>query len=202
MSDALLKQLDREFPTFAAKLRARPDSDIENVEPPATDEELSALEESLGIALPKSYKRFLQCARGFWILGGSIQFGSQHPFFHDFRPYDELTPQQQQVVQHKSGGKWPPPSEGMLCFAEFFMEADGDQVLFDVARGMVDGEYPIMYYAHESRPPTVRKLADAFPTFIGGFLDYMTNGATKTTNGKRGRNRVAGAVARPSPHTT
>jgi hypothetical protein len=172
MSEGLVVQLDREFRTFAAKLRARPDAGIDNVEPPTSDADLIALEQSLGIALPESYKRFLRCARGFWIFGGAIQFGIQHPFFHDFRPYDELTPQQQQVVQQKSGGKWPPPSDGMLCFAEFFMEADGDQVLFDVARGMVDGEYPIMYYAHESRPPTVRQLDDDFTAFISGFLDY------------------------------
>ena len=60
----------------------------------------------------------------------------------------------------------------MVCFAEFFMEADGDQVLFDVAKGMVNGEYPIMYYAHESNPPTVRKLAGDFETFLNDFLDY------------------------------
>jgi hypothetical protein len=32
----------------------------------------------------------------------------------------------------------------MLCFAEFFMEADGDQVLFDVSKGLINGEYPIV----------------------------------------------------------
>jgi len=60
----------------------------------------------------------------------------------------------------------------MLCFAEFFMEADGDQVLWDVSRGLVDGEYPIYYYAHEARPPSVRKLADCFDTWLGEFLQY------------------------------
>ena len=34
------------------------------------------------------------------------------------------------------------------------------------------GEYPIMYYAHESHPPSVRKLADDFETFLNDFLDY------------------------------
>ena len=172
MPDHVFDNFDRAFPDFAAKLRARADADIENIEPPATEDELNELESSLGIALPNSYKQFLRCSRGFWIFGGSIQFGTQHPFFHHFQTYDQLTTQQQQVVQRKSGGKWPPPSEGMLCFAEFFMEADGDQVLFDVANGMVDGEYPIMYYAHEYRPPMVRKLADDFPSFISAFLDY------------------------------
>ncbi len=60
----------------------------------------------------------------------------------------------------------------MLCFAEFFMEADGDQALFDVASGMTHDEYQVMYYAHESHPPTVRKLADDFETFMNEFLEY------------------------------
>ena len=52
------------------------------------------------------------------------------------------------------------------------MEADGDQVLFDVSNGLVNGEYPVMYYDHESHPPVVRKLADDFTTFLNEFLDY------------------------------
>jgi hypothetical protein len=49
--------------------------------------------------------------------------------------------------------------------------ADGDQVLFDTKKGLQNGEYRIMYYAHESRPPTVRKLADDFRAFLDGLLD-------------------------------
>jgi hypothetical protein len=89
---------------------------------------------------------------------------------HEFPPLKDLTSQQKEVVKLK-GGTWPPPSEGMLCFAEFFMEADGDQVLFDIKNSPRNGEYPIMYYAHESRPPSVRKLADDFYTFLEGLLD-------------------------------
>ena len=60
----------------------------------------------------------------------------------------------------------------MLCFAEFFMEADGDQVLFDVSRGLVNREYPVMYWAHEGRPPSARKLADTFTQFMEECLSY------------------------------
>ena len=172
MSDELLNSLDKHFPTFASKLRSRPDADAENIEPGASDDDIAEIETSLGVPLPKPYKSLLRCAREFWLFGGAIQFGFQHPFMHDFQPYDELSPQQQQSVQRNSGGVWPPPSNGMLCFAEFFMEADGDQVLFDVANGMVNGEYPVMYYSHESHPPSVRKLADNFETFLKEFLDY------------------------------
>jgi hypothetical protein len=66
----------------------------------------------------------------------------------------------------------PPASQGMLCFAEFFMEADGDQVLFDVADGLVSGEYPIMYWAHEGPSPSLHKLADGFAEFMETFLEY------------------------------
>ena len=172
MSDEFLNALEQNFPVFAHKLRSRPDADIENVQPPASDTDLAEIETSIGIQLPESYKSLLRCAREFWLLGGAIQFGFQHPFTHDFQPFDELTPPQQQSVQRRSGGVWPPPSNGMLCFAEFFMEADGDQVLFDIANGMVNGDYSVMYYAHESHPPSVRKLSDNFETFLNEFLDY------------------------------
>lgn len=113
----------------------------------------------------------MRCGGEFWLLGGAVQFGFEHPFVHEFAPLRELTPQQRAVVRRK-GGDWPPPSNGMLCFAEFFVEADGDQMLFDVSRGLLNGEYPIMYYAHEFRPPSVRVLAPTFPEFLSAFLDY------------------------------
>ena len=156
------------FPRFAHAARLH---DLEHVLPPATLDDIVALERRLGLPLPESYKALMRCARGFWLMGGVIQFGLDHPFFHDFPPLETLTPQQQRVVALK-GGTWPPASQGMLCFAEFFMEADGDQVLFDTRRGLVDGEYPIMYWAHEGRPPSVRQLAGSFGEFMEGFLAY------------------------------
>ncbi|MGI4791663.1 MAG: SMI1/KNR4 family protein [Janthinobacterium lividum] len=52
----------------------------------------------------------------------------------------------------------------MLCFADFWLEGDGDQALFDVGHGLVDGEYPVFYYNHDG--PSIRKLADNFTEFI------------------------------------
>jgi SMI1 / KNR4 family (SUKH-1) len=146
---------------------------IEHVLPPATSDEVAALETRLSLPLPASYKSLLQCTRGFWLMGGVIQFAKQHPFVHRFPTLNQLTSQQRRVVVVK-GGPWPPPSEGMLCFAEFFMEADGDQVLFDTARGLLNGEYPIMYWAHEGRPPSVRMLAKSFGEFMEECLAYST----------------------------
>jgi hypothetical protein len=168
----MLDTVARLFPRFA---RLAADRELEHVLSPATAAEVAALETRLGLSLPESYKALLRCARGFLLMGGIVQFGSQHPFVHDFPPLDTLNREQRQMVALK-GGPWPPASEGMLCFAEFFMEADGDQVLFDTSRGLVGGEYPIMYWAHEGRPPSVRQLADSFGGFMEGFLEYTAFG--------------------------
>ncbi|MBV9863954.1 MAG: SMI1/KNR4 family protein [Abitibacteriaceae bacterium] len=165
------KQFKNDWPKFYQQLQSRKAKPVEAILPGATEAELQKLEEILGLPLPESYKRLLRCARGFWLRGGTIQFSSGHPFFHNFAKLEELTPRQLQTLRAK-GGIWPPPSQGMLCFAEFFMEADGDQVLFDVSGGLQDGEYPIMYYAHEDNPPSVRKLADSFAQWMDEFLDY------------------------------
>lgn len=170
-SKVMHEQFREEFPDFYRRLQTEKAQPVEEVLSGATDEEIQDLEDRLGISLPNSYKRLLRCAASFWLKGGVIQFNTSHPFFHHFPSFQELTPRQKQTVQSK-GGTWPPPSEGMLCFAEFFMEADGDQVLFDVSQGLLDGEYPIMYYSHEDNPPSVRKLADSFEQFLQEFLDY------------------------------
>jgi hypothetical protein len=163
-----LNAIGRLFPRFAKLAASR---DPEHVLPPATPAEVEAIEASAGVRLPGSYKQLLRITRGFWLMGGVVQFGKQHPFFHRFPALEELTPQQRSVVAMK-GGPWPPASDGMLCFAEFFIEADGDQVLFDVSRGLVNGEYPVMYWAHEGRPPSVRKLAATFAQFMEECLSY------------------------------
>lgn len=166
------KRFQKEFPLFYRCLVERHGADIEEILPPASVAEISVIEAELGVPLPESYKRLLRCARGFWLLGGVVQFGSQHPFVHEFPSLEQLTPQQRKIVVQK-GGAWPPPSQGMVCFAEFSLEADGDQVLWDVSGGLCDGEYPIYYYAHESRPTSIRKLADSFDSWLGEFLTYV-----------------------------
>jgi hypothetical protein len=169
--EQFLRGLGASFPKFAAQFGDGSTFHLEQVKRPATNEELEAIERKLETPLPESYKSLLRCARGFWLFDGMVQFDSQHPFFHHFEPLDQLTPLQQKMVKQK-GGQWPPPSQGMLCFAECFMEADGDQVLFDVSKGLMKGEYPVMYYAHEASPANVRVLAKDFTAFMDEFLDY------------------------------
>ena len=161
----MLERLATDFPVFIGKVKKKRKTHPENILPAATQEEIQMLETSLGIPLPCSYKSFLKRSRGFWLFGGAVQFGSQHPFFHHFPKLEELTPAQRRMIELK-GGKWPPPSEGMLCFAEYFRDADGDQVLFDVSGGLINGEYPVMYYSHETRPPFVVKVANSFQEWL------------------------------------
>lgn len=163
-----LSRLELAFPEFAKNLGDGSELVLEHVLPPASERELEELERAVGVPLPESYKSLLRCARGFWLLGGVIQLGTQHPFFHDFEPLESLTPAQQAGIATK-GAEWPPPSQGMLCFAECFLEADGDQVLFDVERGLAKGEYPIVYYAHEV--PCVRRRASSLAAFLADLLE-------------------------------
>jgi len=161
----MIDQLKSKFPMFISKIELSDEANPENILPGVTEKEIEKLESQLGIQLPESYKRFIEATRGFWLFGGSVQFGSQHPFVHDFPKLEELSSSQRKVLKVK-GGVWPPPSQGMLCFAEYFRDADGDQVLFDVSEGLVNGEYPVMYYSHESHPPTIERLANSFTEWL------------------------------------
>lgn len=163
--------LDQAKPFFPKLAELAPKFELEGVLPAASQAEVDQIEADIGVPLPASYKQFLQCTRGFWLMGGVVQFGEQHPFVHEFEPFESLPSAHQAIVKLK-GGVWPPPSNGMLCFAEFFMEADGDQVLFDTSNGLVNREYPVVYYAHNARPPSVRVLASSFTAFVEEFLEY------------------------------
>lgn len=120
------------FPQFMARFGEH----IEEIQPPLTDHDLRQLETRLGIPLPASYKTFLQCTRGFMLDRPMISFLLRPHFWGD------------------TGTR--------LFFADYFKEADGDQVFFEVSEGLRNGEYPVYYYSHEDRPPAAWKLADSF----------------------------------------
>ena len=42
-----------------------------------------------------------------------------------------------------------------------------------VSNGLQAGEYPIYSYAHDDRPPSVRKMADSFDQWLGECLNYF-----------------------------
>src|SRR5262249_32655383 len=113
--DPMPQWFQKDFPEFYRALTERGGAEIEHILPPATETEIAKIEAECGVPLPGSYKRLLRCARGFWLLGGSIQFGLQHPFFHDFPQLEALTARQRQVVPRK-GRNWPPPQSGDALF--------------------------------------------------------------------------------------
>ena len=162
------RKLENEFPRFAAAFEKM---EIEDIEDPLTGEEIADLESRLNVVLPPSYKRFLSCMQGFTAFSGSVQMSTEHPFFHEFESFDKLSKEQQNAISQK-GQSWPPPSEGMLCFAEFFMDADGDQVLFDMDNRDSNGECAVYYYSHEDSPASIRKIADSFEEWINEFPYY------------------------------
>jgi hypothetical protein len=97
----------------------------------ATDDELAGLETTLGIPLPKEYRSFLKIARYIKIddgceIGGFDSNGvyvTEHPWISD---------------RHKPGHRY-------LVFANYWMYADGDQMVIDVA----DLNGPVYVYLHD-----------------------------------------------------
>jgi hypothetical protein len=76
----MIPSLSNHFPRFAALHEER---QPEGVLAPALESKIREIEELIGLPLPDSYKAFLRCTRGFWLMGGVIQFSAQHPFIHD-----------------------------------------------------------------------------------------------------------------------
>jgi hypothetical protein len=161
--------IELNYPVFYQKIK---EHNLENIHKALSQQEIDSIEKKLNVPLPKSYKKFLSNCGGFWAFGGAVQMDNIHPFKHEFKSFYELSDVQKESVKQK-GGQWPPPSNGMVCFAEFFLEADGDQVLFDTKDGLINGEYPIYYYSHETHPPHVRKIADSFEQWLNEFPDYF-----------------------------
>ena len=159
----MLNSLRSEFPDFVRKVNASARAKPEQILPAVTEEQLEKIEKQLKGKLPTSYRKFLQLCGGFTLYGGPVQFLRGHPFRHEFPPLSQLTKVQLQTVRLK-GGRWPPPSQGMICFAEYFLEADGDQVLFDDRGALQDGEYPVVYYCHDG--PSIEKVGESFRDWL------------------------------------
>jgi hypothetical protein len=138
----MIRAVEKNFPKFARFLKRRVE-DIDSMAEPASETDLAGFEKTLSLKLPATYRTFLHCTRSIELEG--LKFGIEHPFVHEAKPGVIL------------------PTEGMLCIADYWLEADGDQVLFDL-KGHAGDDPPVFYYAHGQAPPRVRPLA---PTFTG-----------------------------------
>lgn len=130
------------YPKFARLLTRRSDL-ITELLPGATDDELVAMERSLGLNLPASLKTLLHASRHIQL--EAFALGTFYIFTHELR----------------SGA--PSPSDGMLNFGDCWLEADGDQMLFD-PRDLPADDPPVYYYAHEV--PEVRPLRKSFSAWL------------------------------------
>jgi hypothetical protein len=157
----MLECLAADFPIFYQRVTSGHGDPVDAICPSVAEQDVQRLEQQLGILLPQSYKRFLRCSGGLRLLGGTVHL-SFPPFIHDFPPFETLTREQQSRII----GPWPPPSHGLLCFGEFWLEGDGDQVLFDTRQALDDGEYAVLYYDHEARPASIRRIASSFHDWL------------------------------------
>ena len=155
----MLDQLEADLSEFVSRLNS--------------SEDIEAKQKQPGILLTESYKRLLRIMRDFWLFGSAVQFWL-HPYFHHVLDLDELSLAQRRMVKIK-GGEWPPPAEGMLCFAGYFRDADSDQVLFDISKGHINNEYPVMCYSHEILPAWIEKFSDSLNQWLNKkYINEMT----------------------------
>ncbi|MEJ3745944.1 SMI1/KNR4 family protein [Actinomycetes bacterium KLBMP 9797] len=134
------------FPRFARFLKANTD-DIDQCRPGLDGAALARLEQDLGLRLPETYRTFLRCAREI-VVGDTLQMTTAHPFTHN-------------------SAKVSLPTQGMLCIGEYWLDADGDQVLFDLRQEFAPDaadDPPVLYYDHGQ--PAVRPIANSFTAWI------------------------------------
>jgi hypothetical protein len=142
----VINALAGHFPRFARFLKANLD-EVDQCKPGLDDAALARLEQDLGLRLPGAYRTFLRCAREV-VVGDTLQITSAHPFVHD-------------------SARVALPTQGMLCIGEYWLDADGDQVLFDLRKEFAPDtadDPPVLYYDHGR--PAVRPIANSFTAWI------------------------------------
>jgi hypothetical protein len=142
--------LATDFPRMARFLRYHRD-EIESMRPGASEAELDELARTSGVPLPAAYRTFLSHTREL-VVGDTLRLTEDHPFVH-------------------TSTKAALPTEGMVCFGEYWAEADGDQVLFDPCGG---DDPPVLYYAHGRR--TVERAAASFTQWIESLPRALSSG--------------------------
>jgi hypothetical protein len=138
-----LRALGVSFPKFARFLGRRA-ADVDELDGPASEQEIDEIERRLGVPLPISYRRFIACARTLSLDGFSMGLS--------------------QVFTHPASISTQSPPVPALCIAEYWLEADGDQVLVETHPQPAE-DPPVYYYAHADGGK-VRKLAASFSAWI------------------------------------
>jgi hypothetical protein len=134
--------LSGRFPRFARFLKANLE-EVDQCRAGLDDAALARLETELGLRLPGAYRAFLQCVREI-VVGDTLQMTSLHPFVHD-------------------SATVALPTQGMVCIADYWLEADGDQAMLDL-RDDAGDDPPVLYYDHGR--PAVRTIAKSFTAWI------------------------------------
>ena len=142
-----LNCLRADFPKLSSFLGRNLD-EVEELGPPASSEEIEHLEDTLGANLPESYRRFLFCTSSL-VYEDGISIGLPFTFRHPSGPYV--------------------PSADQICFGEYWLESDGDQVLFGEVEA--NGESPVLYYSHGESSCQV--LAIDFKVWIESLPDSL-----------------------------
>ena len=124
----------------------------------ATEEELTALEQELGVPLPAEYRAFLSRWRYLGVGPGLAVWGLDHEGLSTGRPCLS--------TDHPVPGRF-------LVFGECWRFADGDQLLFplDVS------SHPVVLYLHEERPPRAEPFAPSFSLAVWRLVFEDAEGA-------------------------
>ncbi|HWL08204.1 MAG TPA: SMI1/KNR4 family protein [Planctomicrobium sp.] len=111
---------------------------LECLDAPATHDDITAFEQSIGIPLPATYRQFLLCTRQLKLEGLSLGFDDiwSHPA----------------LIPLETG------TSAALCIADYWLEADGDQLLLEWTATPKD-DPGIFYYAHEEGSNRARPLS-------------------------------------------
>lgn len=132
------------FPKFARFLKKQA-NEIDQIEEPASEHEIVATEQSLGMPLPHAYKLFLECTRALSLDGLSIGL--------------------EQVFRHPAVIGGEPQTMETICIAEYWLEGDGDQVLVPYSVERTE-DLPVYYYAHSAGTNIARELGSSITAWI------------------------------------
>jgi hypothetical protein len=133
--------LKDQYPTLH-KCLYRNAKKIETFEPGATEAEISGVEKTLKLRLPAAIRDFFKLTKQWEVEG--FQWDLSLLFEHP-------------------GDKSAPDGKRYLCLANYFMEADGDQILIDVTKPSDDPQ--ILYYGHSANGAKIRVLAKNWKEF-------------------------------------